>query len=44
MTTKPASERKAAALKWLKKLGFWGFMFFLVKGLVWLALGYWVFK
>jgi len=44
MTTKPASERKAAVLKWLKKLGFWGFMFFLVKGLVWLALGYWVFK
>jgi hypothetical protein len=44
MTTKPASEKKAAVLKWLKKLGFWGFMFFLVKGLVWLALGYWVFK
>lgn len=44
MTTRPASERRAAVLKWLKKLGFWGFMFFLVKGLVWLALGYWVFK
>ncbi len=31
-------------MKWLKRVGFWGFMFFLVKGLVWLALGYWVFK
>jgi len=27
-------------VKWLKKIGFWGFLFFLVKGLVWLALGY----
>lgn len=31
-------------LKWLRKLGFWGFMFFLVKGLVWLAIGYFVVK
>ncbi|MBL7719191.1 MAG: alanyl-tRNA synthetase [Flavipsychrobacter sp.] len=22
---------------WLKRVGFWGFMFFLVKGLVWIA-------
>lgn len=22
--------------KWIKRLGFWGFMFFLVKGLLWL--------
>jgi len=21
---------------WIKRLGFWGFMFFLVKGLLWL--------
>lgn len=21
-------------IKWLKKIGFWGFMFFLIKGLV----------
>ena len=27
------------ALKhWIKKLGFWGFMFFLVKGLLWLTI------
>jgi hypothetical protein len=23
---------------WVKKLGFWGFMFFLVKGLLWLTI------
>jgi hypothetical protein len=23
---------------WIKRLGFWGFMFFLVKGLLWLDL------
>jgi len=22
--------------KWIKRLGFWGFLFFLVKGLLWL--------
>ncbi len=40
----PSSDKKTAVMKWLKRVGFWGFMFFLVKGLVWLALGYWVFK
>lgn len=24
------------AIKWIKRLGFWGFLFFLVKGLLWL--------
>jgi hypothetical protein len=24
------------AVTWIKRLGFWGFMFFLVKGLLWL--------
>jgi hypothetical protein len=24
------------AVKWIKRLGFWGFLFFLVKGLLWL--------
>ncbi|MES2454650.1 MAG: alanyl-tRNA synthetase [Bacteroidota bacterium] len=44
MTTPPAPEKKAAILKWLKRVGIWGFLFFLVKGLVWLALGYYVLK
>ncbi|MEJ7559486.1 MAG: alanyl-tRNA synthetase [Pedobacter sp.] len=44
METKPATNRKANILKWLRKMGIWGFLFFLVKGLIWLALGYWVLK
>ncbi|AOM79011.1 alanyl-tRNA synthetase [Pedobacter steynii] len=44
MTNTPTSEKKANILKWLKKVGIWGFLFFLVKGLIWLALGYWVLK
>ncbi|WP_316818949.1 alanyl-tRNA synthetase [Pedobacter nyackensis] len=44
MNTESTPEKKAAALKWLKKVGVWGFLFFLVKGLVWLAVGYWVIK
>jgi hypothetical protein len=24
--------------RWIKRLGFWGFVFFLVKGLLWLAI------
>lgn len=24
--------------KWIKRLGFWGFLFFLVKGLLWLLI------
>jgi hypothetical protein len=23
--------------RWIRKMGFWGFMFFLVKGLLWLT-------
>jgi hypothetical protein len=31
-------------VKFIKKVGFWGFLFFLAKGLVWLALGYLIVK
>jgi hypothetical protein len=24
--------------RWIKRLGFWGVMFFLIKGLLWLAI------
>jgi hypothetical protein len=44
MNTNSTSDKKVALLKWLKKIGVWGFLFFLVKGLVWLAVGYWVIK
>lgn len=37
-------SRKEAVIKWIKRIGFWGFLFFLLKGLLWLALGYWVLK
>ena len=37
-------KNKGKIILWLKRLGFWGFIFFLLKGLVWLALGYWVIK
>ncbi|WEK34189.1 MAG: alanyl-tRNA synthetase [Candidatus Pseudobacter hemicellulosilyticus] len=36
--------RKQKAVKWLKRIGFWGFLFFLIKGLVWLAIFWWIAK
>ena len=29
---------QVTAKTWIKRLGFWGFVFFLVKGLLWLAI------
>lgn len=40
----PESSKKEIFLKWLKRVGVLGFLFFLIKGLIWLALGYWVLK
>jgi hypothetical protein len=31
------TENKSKLKLWLKRIGFWGFMFFLVKGLIWVA-------
>lgn len=31
-------EPKVEVKTWIKRLGFWGFLFFLVKGLLWLAI------
>lgn len=36
--------QKGNVIKWLRRVGFWGFMFFLVKGLIWLAIAYWFVK
>lgn len=44
MKTEPTAEKKAKALKWLKKIGVWGFLFFLIKGLIWLAVAYLIVK
>ncbi|RFS24792.1 alanyl-tRNA synthetase [Chitinophaga silvatica] len=38
------TSRQQKIILWLKRVGFWGFMFFLIKGLVWLYLIYWVAK
>ncbi len=27
-------------MRWFKRIGFWGFIFFLVKGMIWLVVGY----
>lgn len=35
-----AMTKQNRLIKWVKKIGFWGFLFFLAKGLVWLAIGY----
>ena len=34
-----APTRRAGLNKWVKRIGVWGFLFFLIKGLVWLAVG-----
>ncbi|MBW8688245.1 alanyl-tRNA synthetase [Chitinophaga rhizophila] len=39
-----SSSSKENFIKWIKRFGFWGFIFFLIKGLVWLALAYYVVK
>jgi hypothetical protein len=31
-------DTQLTAKSWIKRLGFWGFMFFLVKGLLWLII------
>jgi len=38
------AEKVEKLKKWIKKIGFWGFLFFLAKGLVWLAVGYFIVK
>jgi len=35
----PAAYQTKMSLKsWIKRLGFWGFMFFLLKGLLWITI------
>ncbi|MCD0489284.1 alanyl-tRNA synthetase [Pedobacter sp. MC2016-14] len=40
-STEQPSDKKLALIKWVKRLGIWGFLFFLLKGLVWLYVIYW---
>lgn len=34
--------QKAKIVSWLKKVGFLGFLFFLIKGLIWLVIFYFI--
>ncbi len=36
--TNPTVSARRALVRWIKKIGFWGFLFFLFKGLLWLIL------
>ena len=36
MMTETPEKRKAPGARWIKRFGFAGFMFFLIKGLLWL--------
>jgi len=38
------NKSKSKFITWIKRIGFWGFLFFLIKGLVWLAVGYFIIK
>lgn len=42
MHTSKVQRDPKAFLYWLKRIGFWGFLFFLVKGLFWILLTYWL--
>jgi len=44
MNEEKKNLNKEKLIRWIKRIGFWGFLFFLVKGLIWLALGYWIIK
>ncbi|HBR58690.1 MAG TPA: hypothetical protein DEA22_14675 [Blastocatellia bacterium] len=36
MAKPPIQKEPSKIYKWVRRLGFWGFMFFLIKGLLWL--------
>lgn len=38
MNEENKNEKQSATAKWLKRFGVAGFLFFLIKGLIWLAL------
>lgn len=44
MKSQENKSKKEIFLKWFKRVGIWGFVFFLAKGLVWLVVGYYAFK
>lgn len=41
-TSQPSNKRNIK--KWLRKIGIAGFLFFLIKGIAWIAITYFIFK
>ncbi|MBZ4192518.1 alanyl-tRNA synthetase [Niabella beijingensis] len=41
MSRIPDKWKSPAVKRWFKRVGVWGFLFFLIKGLVWLAIAWW---
>jgi len=39
-----AGKNKKSIITWIRRIGFWGFLFFLLKGLIWLVIGYFLMK
>ncbi|HSV11902.1 MAG TPA: hypothetical protein VLI68_14100 [Hanamia sp.] len=37
-------KNKKSIITWIRRIGFWGFLFFLLKGLIWLVIGYFLVK
>lgn len=38
------NDKRTRLKLWFKRIGVVGFLFFLIKGLIWLALGYFILK
>lgn len=41
---RPGIMKREGLVRWLKRLGFWGFLFFLAKGVLWLVFIFWIAK
>jgi hypothetical protein len=44
MMTAEKNKETSRFMLWMKRIGFWGFLFFLIKGLVWLTVTYLIIK
>lgn len=44
MMTAEKNKKTSVLSVWIKRIGFWGFLFFLIKGLLWLVVTYWILK
>lgn len=44
MNMMATEKNRKSIITWIKRIGFWGFLFFLLKGIVWLIVGYFILK